>query len=63
MAREAHAPIHSGEVLQEEFLGLLEITQYRLAKDISVPRRIPRGAAPEGAQTDGFLGSLATPPG
>lgn len=34
-------PIHPGEVLQEEFLQPLEITQYRLARDISVsPRRI-----------------------
>tara|TARA_Y100000031_G_C8041655_1_gene301977 strand:+ start:207 stop:506 length:300 start_codon:yes stop_codon:yes gene_type:complete len=34
-------PIHPGEILNEEFLGPLNITQYRLAKDISVtPRRI-----------------------
>lgn len=34
-------PIHPGEILQEEFLEPLEISQYRLAKDISVsPRRI-----------------------
>jgi len=39
MARKAHAPIHPGEVLEEEFLAPLEITQYRLAKDISVPPR------------------------
>lgn len=31
--------IHPGEILAEEFLGPLEITQYRLAKDISVPAR------------------------
>lgn len=29
--------IHPGEVLQEEFLAPLEITPYRLAKDIGVP--------------------------
>ncbi|KMP11940.1 hypothetical protein UZ36_02545 [Candidatus Nitromaritima sp. SCGC AAA799-C22] len=35
------APLHPGEVLQEEFLLPLEISQYRLARDISVsPRRI-----------------------
>jgi len=28
MARKAHAPIHPGEVLEEEFLAPLEITQY-----------------------------------
>jgi addiction module HigA family antidote len=33
------APIHPGEILLEEFLGPLDISQYRLAKDISVPPR------------------------
>jgi addiction module HigA family antidote len=32
-------PVHPGEVLQEEFLGPLGLSQYRLAKDISVPPR------------------------
>ena len=32
-------PIHPGEVLLEEFLEPMEISQYRLAKDISVPPR------------------------
>lgn len=32
-------PIHPGEILAEEFLGPLGITQYRLAKDTSVPPR------------------------
>lgn len=32
-------PIHPGEVLIEEFLKPLSITQYRIAKDISVPPR------------------------
>jgi addiction module HigA family antidote len=39
MPRRAHAPIHPGEVLKEEFLGPLELSQYRLAKDIKVPPR------------------------
>ena len=30
---------HPGEILGEEFLKPLKITQYRLAKDISVPPR------------------------
>ncbi len=30
-------PIHPGEILQEEFLGPMGISQYRLAKDIGVP--------------------------
>ena len=30
-------PVHPGEVLLEEFLKPLGISQYRLAKDISVP--------------------------
>ena len=34
-------PIHPGEILLEEFLIPMEISQYRLAKDINVsPRRI-----------------------
>ena len=33
------APVHPGEVLLEEFLEPMEITQYRLAKDIAVPPR------------------------
>lgn len=33
------APIHPGEVLLAEFLGPMSISQYRLAKDISVPAR------------------------
>lgn len=32
-------PIHPGEVLSEEFLKPLNISQYRLAKDINVPAR------------------------
>ncbi len=34
-------PVHPGEILQEEFLKPMGITQYRLAKDIAVqPTRI-----------------------
>lgn len=33
------APIHPGEILLEEFLIPMEISQYRLAKDINVPPR------------------------
>ena len=32
------ANIHPGEVLQEEFLKPLEITAYRLSKDIAIPQ-------------------------
>jgi antitoxin HigA-1 len=39
MAGRKSEPIHPGEILAEEFLGPLEITQYRLAKEISVPAR------------------------
>jgi addiction module HigA family antidote len=34
-----HAPVHPGEILQEEFLRPLGLTQYRLARDVSVPPR------------------------
>jgi addiction module HigA family antidote len=39
MVKTALAPVHPGEVLLEEFLEPMEISQYRLAKDISVPPR------------------------
>lgn len=32
-------PIHPGEILLEDFLKPMEITQYRLAKSIGVPQR------------------------
>ncbi len=32
-------PVHPGEILLEEFLKPLGISQYRLAKDVSVPPR------------------------
>jgi len=32
-------PIHPGEILLEEFLNPMGITQYRLAKSINVPQR------------------------
>jgi addiction module HigA family antidote len=37
MAAKKLAPVHPGEVLFEEFLRPMEISQYRLATDISVP--------------------------
>ena len=36
---EKLSPIHPGEILMEEFLKPMNISQYRLAKDISVPPR------------------------
>jgi len=39
MASRKLPPIHPGEILMEEFLDPLAISQYRLAKDISVPPR------------------------
>lgn len=39
MSKTKLAPIHPGEILMEEFLKPMEISQYRLAKDISVPAR------------------------
>lgn len=32
-------PLHPGEILREEFIKPLAISEYRLAKDISVPAR------------------------
>ena len=34
-----YPPIHPGEILLEEFLEPMGISQYRIAKDISVPPR------------------------
>lgn len=39
MTEERLPPIHPGEILLEEFLKPMGISQYRLAKDISVPAR------------------------
>ena len=39
MAKKKAAPIHPGEILLEEYLKPLGISQYRLAKDTSVPPR------------------------
>jgi antitoxin HigA-1 len=39
MPRRKLAPVHPGEILQEEFLAPLGVTQYRLAKETSVPPR------------------------
>jgi antitoxin HigA-1 len=33
------SPIHPGEVLQADFLEPLQLSQYRLAQDLSVPPR------------------------
>ena len=37
--RRKPKPIHTGEILFEEFLTPMRISQYRLAKSISVPPR------------------------
>ena len=39
MAARKLSPVHPGEVLHEEFLKPLGVSQYRLAKEISVPPR------------------------
>lgn len=39
MARHKLLPVHPGEILLEEFLSPLGISQYRLAKETSVPPR------------------------
>jgi addiction module HigA family antidote len=39
MKKEKMVPVHPGEILQEDFLMPMGISQYRLAKDISVPPR------------------------
>lgn len=39
MTEQRLPPIHPGEILLEEFLKPMNISQYRLAKDMSVPAR------------------------
>src|SRR5436309_6299613 len=39
MTQRKQAPVHPGEILLEEFLRPLALSQYRLAKDVSVPAR------------------------
>lgn len=39
MNEQKTPPIHPGEILLEEFLNPMGITQHRLAKDINVPAR------------------------
>jgi addiction module HigA family antidote len=39
MKKNKLPPIHPGEILIEEFLKPMGLSQYRLAKDISVPPR------------------------
>ena len=39
MRRRKLPPVHPGEILFEEFIKPLGITQYRVAKDIKVPAR------------------------
>ena len=39
MKTKKMTPIHPGEILMEEFLKPLAISQYRLAKDMCVPPR------------------------
>ena len=39
MPRKKLAPVHPGEILVEEFLKPLALTEYRLAKGLRVPAR------------------------
>jgi addiction module HigA family antidote len=39
MAQKMLNPIHPGEILLEEFLNPLGLSQYRVAKEINVPAR------------------------
>jgi len=39
MKSEKFAPVHPGEILLEEFLKPMGLSQYALAKDINVPAR------------------------
>ena len=55
MTRRKQSPVHPGEVLLEEFLRPFGLSQYRLAKEVSVPARrineIVRGSRAISADT------------
>lgn len=55
MPRSKLPPVHPGEILQTEFLISLGLSQYRLAKETSVPPRrineMVRGQRAVGADT------------
>ena len=55
MAQRKLPPVHPGEILLEEFLSPLRVSQYRLAKEVSVPARrineIVRGSRSISADT------------
>ena len=55
MPRRKLPPVHPGEILLEEFLRPLGLSQYRLAKEVSVPARrinqIVRGTRAVSADT------------
>src|SRR5438132_1059432 len=55
MAQRKLPPVHPGEILLKEFLSPLGVSQYRLAKDTSVPPRrineIVRGSRSISADT------------
>jgi addiction module HigA family antidote len=36
---KTHEPVHPGEILREDFLVPLGLSEYRVAKDIGVPAR------------------------
>lgn len=38
-AETVRPPVHPGEILAEEFLGPLGLSQYRLATELGVPPR------------------------
>ena len=59
MAKRDFQPIHPGEILLEEFLHPMAISQYRLAKDISVPqRRISEIVQGETVNHGGYCASI-----
>ena len=39
MPKKRLPPVHPGEVLLEEFLKPMDLSQYRLAKDLAIPPR------------------------
>ena len=63
MAKKIMEPIHPGELLLEEFLEPMGLSQYRLAKGLSVaPRRINEIACRSDSSDNGDVDSTWTYP-
>ena len=60
-AETVMAPVHPGEILLEEFLGPLGVSQYRLAEAVDVPGQADQRDRPRAAPDQRRHGAAARP--